>query len=185
VRIDVANSQDIVRAVSQKLSPFGFCLLAKPLAGLDCRPLLREEFGILCGRGHPLFGLSGVPLAELRDEPFVALACGQDGALEPMVSVREGAGLGSRVVGSSPNLEEVTRMIAAGLGIGILPLASVAEALESRSLWNLARPEDLLGADLYFISNPAMQLSAAEEAFLRLFELRLSTAEEEPAAEAV
>ena len=47
VRIDVANSQDIVRAVSQKLSPFGFCLLAKPLAGLDCRPLLREEFGIL------------------------------------------------------------------------------------------------------------------------------------------
>jgi DNA-binding transcriptional LysR family regulator len=183
VRIDVANSQDIVRAVSQKLSPFGFCLLAKPLAGLDCRPLLREEFGILCGRGHPLFGLSDVPLAELRDEPFVALACGQDGALEPMVSVREGAGLGSRVVGSSPNLEEVTRMIAAGLGIGILPLASVAEALESRSLWNLARPEDLLGADLYFISNPAMQLSAAEEAFLRLFEQRLSATEEEPAAE--
>ena len=77
----------------------------------------------------------------------------------------------------------VVVLIAAGLGIGILPLASVAEALESRSLWNLARPEDLLGADLYFISNPAMQLSAAEEAFLRLFEQRLSATEEEPAAE--
>jgi len=176
VRIDVANSQDIVRSVSQKLSPFGFCLLSKPLAGLDCQPLLREEFGILCGRDHPLFGLHDIPLAELRDEPFVALACGQDGALEPMVSLREGAGLGTRVVGSSPNLEEVARMIAAGLGIGILPLASVQGALENRMLWNLAAAADGLGADLYFVSNPAMPLSAAEAAFLRIFQEQIASA---------
>lgn len=176
VRIDVTNSQDIVRAVSQKMSPVGFCLLSKPLAGLDCRPILREEFGILCGRDHPLFGLQDIPLAELRDEPFVALACGQDGALEPMVSLREGAGLGTRIVGSSPHLEEVARMIAAGLGIGILPLASVQDALANRSLWNLAQASDGLGADLYFISNPAMPLSAAEAAFLSILHDQLAAA---------
>ncbi len=170
IRIEIANSHEIVRSVSQKLSPFGFCLLPNPLAGLSCRHLLREEFGILCGRDHALYGRSGVALHELAEEPFIALSCGQDGALEPMVSLREGAGLGSRTVGASPNLEEVARMIAAGMGIGILPLASVQDALNAGSLWNLSGAGEELGADLYFISSPAMSLSAAEQAFQRLFE---------------
>lgn len=174
IRIDVATSQDIVRAISQKLSPFGFCLLSNPLAGLTCRPLLREEFGILCGRGHPLYGLKDVPLADMKDEPFIALACGQDGALEPMVSLRQGVGLGSSIVGSSPNLEEVARMIAAGMGIGILPRASVQDAIANGVLWDLSSAADDLGADLYFVTNPAMELSAAEAAFARLFDSQLA-----------
>lgn len=174
VRIDVATSQDIVRSVSQKLSPFGICLLPNPLAGLSCRLLLREKFGILCGRDHALYGRSDVGLDDLKDEAFIALACGQDGALEPMVSLREGAGLGRHTVASSPNLEEVARMIAAGMGIGILPLASVADAIEAGALWNLSSAGDGLGADLYFVTSPAMAMSAAETAFLRLFEAQLA-----------
>lgn len=177
VRIDVANSHDIVRSVSQKLSPFGICLLPNPLAGLACRRLLREEFGILCGRDHPLHGRRDVPLHDLAEEPFVALACGQDGALEPMVALREGAGLGNRTVGSSPNLEEVARMIAAGLGIGILPLASVQEALDTGALWNLSGAGHDLGADLYLVSSPTMEMSAAEVAFQRLLEAEIEMEE--------
>lgn len=177
VRIDVATSQDIVRAVSQKLSPFGICLLSNPLAGLTCRFLLREEFGILCGRDHPLYGLKDIPLADMKDEPFIALACGQDGALEPMVSLRQGVGLGSRIIGSSPHLEEVARMIAAGMGIGILPVASVQDALAAGTLWDLSSPDENLGADLYFITNPAMEPSAAEAAFQRVFEAQLLAAD--------
>jgi DNA-binding transcriptional LysR family regulator len=170
IRIDVAPSQDIIRAVSQKLCPFGICLLPNPLAGLTCLRLLREEFGILCGRDHPLYGRENIALDELREEPFIALACGQDGTLEPMVALREGAGLGSRTIGSSPHLEEVARMIAAGLGIGILPLASVRDALDAGAMWNLSSVDCELGADLYYINSPAMDLSAAENAFKRLFE---------------
>lgn len=173
VRIDVANSHDIVRSVSQKLSPFGVCLLPNPLAGLSCRRLLREEFGILCGRDHPLHGRRDVPLHDLVEEPFVALACGQDGALEPMVALREGAGLGSRTVGTSPNLEEVARMIAAGMGIGILPLASVQDAVDAGTLWNLSGAGADLGADLYLISNPSLEMSPAEVAFQRLLEAEI------------
>jgi DNA-binding transcriptional LysR family regulator len=170
IRIDVANSQDIVRSVSQKLAPFGICLLPVPLAGLNCLRLLREEFGIFCGRDHPFYGREDTPLEELRDEPFVAFACGQDGTLEPMVSLQEGVGLGRRTVGSSPNLEEVARMIVAGLGIGVLPLASVRDAQERGALWRLTPPEVSLGADLYFVNSPAMALSAAEKAFRAAFE---------------
>lgn len=180
VRIEVANSHEIVRSVSQKLSPFGLCLLPNPLAGLSCRHLTREEFGIFCGLGHGLHGQRGMPLGDLKEEAFIALACGQDGALEPMVSLREGAGLGLNTTGTSSNLEEVTRMIAAGMGIGILPVDSVRAQIDSGALWNLAPQGGELGADLYLVTSPAMEMSRAEIAFRDLLEAELDAEKPEP-----
>lgn len=180
VRIEVANSHEIVRSVSQKLSPFGLCLLPNPLAGLNCRLLMREEFGVFCGRGHDLHGRTGMPLGQLKDEAFIALACGQDGALEPMVSLREGAGLGLNTTGTSSNLEEVARMIVAGMGIGILPVDSVRGQIDSGALWNLSPEGGELGADLYLVTSPAMELSGAEIAFRQLLERELDAAAKGP-----
>lgn len=182
VGIDVAVSQEIVRAVSQKTASFGLCLLPRPLAGLDCRLLIREAFGILCGRDHPLYGCPDVSLLQLRDEPFVALACGIEGALEPMMALRDGVGLGRRTIGTSANLEEVARMVAAGMGIGILPLAPVEADLAAGDLWNLTPPDHDLGADLYLIRNRAVVPSPAEAAFLDILDQELSAAGEERTA---
>jgi DNA-binding transcriptional LysR family regulator len=168
--ISVANSLEIARSVSQRSAPFGFCLLQKPLAALDCRLLMREVFGIYCGRSHPLYGRTDTPLDDLREEPFVGFACGQEGgALEPMVALREGAGLGVRTSGLSADLGEVQRMIAAGIGIGILPVAAAEPAVERGLLWRLPDVGAGLGADLYFLTNPEMQLSPAEAAFQEIF----------------
>lgn len=181
VRIDVAHSQDIVRAVVQKQLPFGFCLLPKPLAPLNCRFLMREEFGIYCGATHPLFGRFDVDLAQLREEAFIAFACSQEGgALEPMIALRDGAGLGTWTVGSSPNLEEVRRLIAAGLGIGILPKDAAQHAVEAGELWLLPPLCDSLGADVYLVTNPDMELGAAETAFLDIFNTALFDAQHQP-----
>lgn len=170
VRITVASSADIVRALTQNQAAFGFCLLPKPLAGLDCRFLLRERFGIFCGGLHPLAGREDVTLAELRREPFVTFACSEDGgALEPMVSLRDGAGLGSRSVASSANLEEVRRMIAAGLGIGILPV-DAARGAAPGDLWQIPLPGADLGADAWLITNPEIPPSPAERAFQEILE---------------
>lgn len=171
LRIEVANSQEIARAVAHRSAPFGLCLLPKPLAALRCRFLMREEFGIYCGATHALFGREDVGLEALRDEAFVAFTCGQDGgALEPMVALREGAGLGARTVGVSPNLEEVQRLITAGVGIGLLPVHAAAGALEIQQLWRLPMLDGQLGADLYFLSNPEAVPEPAEAAFLAIFE---------------
>ena len=166
----VANSLEIVRAVSQRSAPFGFCLLPKPLPALECRLLMREIFGIYCGRTHPLYGQTNLSIDGLRDEPFVAFACGQEGgALEPMVALRDGAGLGARTSGLSADLGEVQRMIAAGIGIGILPVAAAEPAVERGQLWRLPDVRAELGADLYFLANPEMDLSPAERAFRDIF----------------
>ncbi|ACL62845.1 LysR family transcriptional regulator [Methylobacterium nodulans] len=168
--IDVANSQEIARAVAQRTVPFGLCLLPKPLAALECRMLMREEFGIYCGRTHPLFERQDVTLEDLRAEPFVAFTCGQPGgALEPMVALRDGAGLGARTAGVSSHLGEVARMIAAGIGIGILPVTAAERMADKDLLWRLPVLEGQIGADLYFLRNPEMALDRAEKAFLDLF----------------
>ncbi|MBR0779977.1 LysR family transcriptional regulator [Bradyrhizobium iriomotense] len=181
MRIDVANSQDIVRAIAQKQAPFGFCLLSKPLAGLDCKFVLREKFGIYCGASHPLYGRTDVSLEELRQEAFVAFTCGQHGgALEPMIALRDGAGLGTWTVGESPHLEEVRRLIAAGIGIGILPVDST-RPLGSDELRLIPALQDRLGADAYFLTNPDTELGAAERAFLSIYENELFDAQ--PAAD--
>lgn len=170
-RMDVATSQEIARAVSQRILPFGFCLLAKPLAALECRFLMREEYGIFCGVTHPLHGRGDVTLDELRAEPFVSFTCAEaSGSLEPMIALREGAGLGRQTVGISAHLPEVERMIAAGVGIGILPVPAARHAMAREELWRFPVLEDQLGADLYLLRNPELPLQRAEAAFLEIFE---------------
>ncbi|WP_163269366.1 LysR family transcriptional regulator [Chelativorans alearense] len=174
VRVEVGQSKDIVRAIAQKQAPFGFCLLPKPVAALDSTFIIREQFGIYCSVNHRMSGRRDVPIQSLREEAFIALACSQDGGgLEPMNYLRDGAGLGRRTVGSSPNVEEVRRLIAAGLGIGILPTDAVRVAPQSEQLWLLSTLNGALGADAYFVRNPEADLRPAERVFLDMLSAAL------------
>lgn len=167
--MEVANSADIVRQVAQELTPFGICLLMKPAIGLDCRLLCREEFAIFCGQEHPLFGCTEVSVAELQQEPFVSFTCARDGVgFEPMTMLREGTGLGTRIVGASAHLEEVRRMIMSGLGIGVLPVAAVENDIVAGSLHALPILEGMIGADVYLVSNPNIELRPVERLYLSI-----------------
>lgn len=166
-RIDVANSSDIVRQVAQEMLPIGVCLLMKPVVGLDCRLLCREDFAIFCGREHSLFGANDVSVASLQQEPFVAFTCATDGGgFEPMAMLRSGSGLGQRVVGSSSNLEEVRRMIMSGLGIGVLPVAAVEQDVAAGTIYPLPTLEGMIGADVYMVTNPNVELRPVERVYL-------------------
>ena len=169
-QIDIVISREGTRAVSRQLAPFAFCLLTKPIHGLDCRFLVREEFGIYCGEHHPGFGRNDLTLDDLRHEPFIGFTCATDGgALEPILALGSGNGLGSRLNGTSTHLTEVVRMIRAGVGIGILPVASVEREVVDGKLWRF-EPEDIsLGADLYLVTNPTMPVELAEAKFLDIF----------------
>ncbi|NHF71791.1 LysR family transcriptional regulator [Paracoccus sp. 12-3] len=169
--IEVQNSQETVRRISQEKTGLGICLLSKPIVGLDCKLLFREEFVVFCGAEHRLYGQAQVSARELQQEPFVAFTCATDGmGLEPMVMLREGAGLGRRISGSSHNLEEVRRMIVSGLGIGLLPAAAVAEEVAQGQLWPLRFTSQPLGADVFLIRHPDTPPSIPEAKFIGLLD---------------
>mgnify|MGYP000515917921 CR=1 FL=1 len=145
---EVKNSQSIVRSIQQNRATLGFCLLARPLVNLPSIRLFREEFSVFCGAEHPLFGQESVNLRDLQREPFISFACATEGmGLEPMTVLREGMRLGNRINGLSTNIEEIRRMIVAGLGIGLLPLMTSDEDVRRGDLWPLKISDEPIGAD--------------------------------------
>lgn len=170
-RIEVQNSLETVRRITQEKTGIGICLLTKPMINLECRHLFREEFGVFCGAEHPLFGQTEVSARELVQEPFVTFTCAAEGmGLEPMIMLRDGLGLGRRISGSSHDTEEIRRMIVAGMGIGILPVDAITEEVESVQLWPLRLVDQPLGADVYLVYSPFSQLTAPEQKFVDLLD---------------
>ncbi|WP_343035842.1 LysR family transcriptional regulator [Sulfitobacter maritimus] len=166
---EVQNSQAIVRAIQQGRSTIGFCLLAKPLVNLPSIRLFREEFRVFCGAEHPLFGQETVALRDLQREPFISFACATEGmGLEPMSVLREGTRLGDRINGLSTNIEEVRRMIVAGLGIGILPLKTAQDDIRRGDLWPLQITDEPIGADVYLVHAPIEKLAPSERKFVEI-----------------
>ena len=83
-----------------------------------------------------------------------------------MSVLREGTRLGSRINGLSTNIEEVRRMIVAGLGVGILPLMTAQDDIQRGDLWPLKITDEAIGADVYLVHAPREKLSPSEQKFV-------------------
>jgi len=180
VEIDVMRSSAVVGAMLSRQATAGVCLMAAPHPHLVQRRLFREHFGFFCGPGHRLFGRRDLSLIDLCQEALVSF--GTDSAhdvLRPLTLFRATHGMTGRIVGTAWHLEEVVRMIGAGLGIGPLPIHAVADAESGGRLWRLPPYDDALGADappaidVHLITNPRVSLSQAERRFLDLLSARV------------
>ena len=101
-------------------------LLALPVpgAGLDWEPLFREEFLLAVPVGHPLAGDGPVGVDALEREHLLLLTeghCLREQALE----VCEHAGAQEYAGFQATSLETLRHMVAAGVGVTLLPLLSV------------------------------------------------------------
>lgn len=167
IDIQIASSPTILQNVISGVVPFGVCLMTQPLSRLECHLCLRAQYGVFCGVEHPLFGRQNITMDELRDVPFISFSCDAEGrAPEPMMALRDGAGLGRTIAGTSGDFNEVCRMITAGLGIGVLPVHAVQREIEEETLWHIKLPKAQLYADMFFISDPARHFNLSEKMFL-------------------
>ena len=87
-------------------------------------------------------------------------------ALRPVALLRAQNDLDDVVVGHSSHLEEVRRMIIAGLGIGPLPIHVVSRDLRDGLLWRLPPYEAPPAIDIYLVWNPHTHLNRAEKGLL-------------------
>lgn len=174
--INVLSSQDVIQAVRRRQASLGICLIHEKDPQLDHALLFREYFGFFCGPRHRLFGCAGLRLADLRGETSVSFRTDQfTDALRPVALLRAQAQLDERVVGVSSNLEEVRRMIVAGLGLGPLPVHVAQRDLEAGLLWRLPPYDAPPAIDVYVVSNPRSRLNRAEARFLAMLHQRIET----------
>jgi len=130
--------------------------------------LLREDFGLFCGKRHSLFGKRNLTLDNLRGEAFVTFIEDEFGGghMSGVTALRAKASIGQFVRGRSCNVTELRRMIEIGLGIGFLPLHLAAPYEQSGSLWRLPPYDQVPSDDIYLIYNTATNFSPAERIFL-------------------
>ena len=165
--IGIETSAEVARAVLEKSASFGLCLVHKRSARLEYKMIYREYFGFFCGPRHPLFGRHGLTLADLKGHASVSFKTDQlADALRPVALLRAQHELDDMVVGHSSHLEEVRRMIIAGLGIGPLPIHVVTRDLRDGLLWRLPPYKSPPAIDIYLVWNPHTHLNRAEEGLL-------------------
>jgi DNA-binding transcriptional LysR family regulator len=165
--IDVMTSRYAIESVQARRSSFAVCLVHEKQPRLAYRVLYREFFGLFCGPPHPLFGRQGLAPADLAGAASVSFVTDQmHDALRPVALLRAALGLEERVVGTSPHLEEVRRMIMAGLGVGPLPIHVVGRDVRDGLLWRLPPYEDPPAIDVHLVTNPAARSNRAEQALL-------------------
>lgn len=165
--ISVAESIDVVRQVRERRASFGICLVRERDPALDYTMVYREHFGFFCGPEHRLYGREGLELSDLKDEPSVSFQTDNIAdALRPVALLRSEAKLSSNVVGISSSLEEVRRMIMAGIGIGPLPLHVARRDIADGFLWRLPPYDTPPAIDIYLLVNPEKVMNRAEKALL-------------------
>lgn len=167
ITISVAASTEVAKQVRERRASFGICLVSQRDPALEYAMVYREFFGFFCGPQHRLYGQTGLTLADLRDEPSVSFQTDHiSDALRPVALLRSEARLNADVVGVSSSLEEVRRMIVAGLGIGPLPLHVARRDVADGMLWRLPPYDAPPAIDIFLLVNPDKAMNRAEKALL-------------------
>ena len=178
--IEVLPSREALARLARGQASLAICLMSDPIPALEAQVFYREFFGLFCGPDHPLFGRAGLRLSDLSGHAAVSFQTDRMGdALAAVTRLRARAGL-TGPVGQSTHLEEVRRMIVAGLGIGPLPLHVAAEDVAAGRLWRLPPYKAPPAIDVHLVTNPRARLNRAEAAFLAT--LRTCLAEHPPEA---
>ncbi len=88
--------------------------------GLDHQTILTEELLLALPAKHPLAGRKGLSLKQVAEEPFILMKSGH-GFRQITLDLYRKAGLEPKVVFESGGIETVQALVAAGLGISLVP----------------------------------------------------------------
>lgn len=174
VQIDISSSKEVIQSMLEKKAAAGICLVRDPIPELGYTLLYTEHFGFFCGPRHPLFGKKGLRLKDLKREHSVSFHTDQlNDVLQPVAILRAQAGFDEKIAGVSSNLEEVRRMVIAGLGIGALPVHVAERDVREGLLFRLPPYKNPPAIDIWLVRNPAASLNQAEREFIRILEYRI------------
>lgn len=175
-RILTMTSAEVANTVREKDGSFGIGLVNRRLPGLEYHHLYREFFGFFCGPSHPLFGVEGISLQDLKRLDAVSFETDDlNDALRPVALLRQQYELDQRIVGRSSHLEEVRRMIQCGVGIGALPIHVVERELRDGLLWRLPPYDNPPAVDIFLITNPRKRLNRAETLLINNLKTQIET----------
>ena len=127
VALRLAGADDVADLVRRGTADLGVAAILGDVPGVDAAPLRADPLVVLLGPGDPLAGTEGVDAWALRERPFVLAEPGT--ALRATVAaVCEAAGFGPVPLVEAGDPETVRVLVAAGLGVALVPASWRADA---------------------------------------------------------
>ena len=170
--ITVMSSPEIMKSMAASLIHFAITPLHQPAEGFDSLHLFREHCAFYCGPGHRLFGRRDLVPADLRGEASVSYyrPAAISYTLQSIADAHAQLQLAEPAVAVSNHMEEVRRMIVAGIGIGAIPIHIAARDERDGLLWRLPPYKPTMPVDVFMITNPRVRPSRVEQALIGVIE---------------
>lgn len=167
--VNTHPSADIVSHVADGLLHIGLSNKKIAKTGIRCDFLGYEQMGFYCGRTHLCFGRDDLTLDDIKGLPYISFESDQPGeGLDAIAHFRDQQQFWGKLVAVSSNLEEVRRMIMAGLGFGALTVESAKPYVAQGLLWPLPPYESLPVTEMYLVTPDTVSQSDIEVHFVRL-----------------
>ncbi|MDO8905162.1 LysR substrate-binding domain-containing protein [Hydrogenophaga sp.] len=128
IDLEERGSPEIPLSLIEGRADFGVVDLPVPPAGLKFAPFFTDTLVLLTPRSHRLASRKRLRLADALDEPFITLSDGT-ALSNRLTASAASAGKPLNVRMRMRGFDAVCRMVAAGLGVGVLPLEAVAPQL--------------------------------------------------------
>jgi len=133
VELEERSSPEIPLSLIDGRADLGIVDIAHPLQGLRLEDLFSDTLVLIVPAGHPLAGRESTRLPELVDEDFIGLTDG-NAISSRLLSAAAQLGHSLRIRMQMRSFDAVCRMVAGGLGVGVLPVQAIAPQLASLPL---------------------------------------------------
>ena len=164
----VMASPEIMRSMASSTIHFAITPLYQKPDQFDCYHLFREHCAFYCGPTHRLFGRHDLSSADLRNEASVSYyrPTTISYTLQTIADAHAEMQLAEPAAAVSNHMEEVRRMIIAGIGIGVIPIHIAARDEQDGLLWRLPPYRPAMPVDVFMITNPRVRPSRVEQALI-------------------
>ena len=135
IRVDLQEnvSDDVILQLREGRADVGVFVQGPDTTGLDARPFRRDELVLVLPAGHRLAGKTPLPFAQALDEEWISLNTGA-----ALLQTQQQAALAAhrpfRLRMQVRSFDAVCHMVAAGLGIALLPKAASLPMIRTMKL---------------------------------------------------
>lgn len=166
VELEEQLSGDIARALIDGIADIGVLAAETPMDGLTVRPFQTNELVLLCHATHPLAKRKAVDFKTCLRYDFVGLNRGSSLLeLTSRAAEKEGQHMHMRVQVRS--FDAMCHMIAAGLGVGVLPLGACVSQVQALKLKTVPLKDAWAQRRLVVAFNPLRELSPSAQLLMQ------------------
>jgi len=165
LRLNYRRSDQVYDDIILGAAELGLVAWPQPRAGLDALPFRHDKMSLVCAPGHPLAAKQKVSLAAIATHPFIAF--------DREAPTRKGIdrlfrekGLELNPVMEMDNVETIKRAVELGLGVAVLPTATVEHEVAEGTLASRAFADGPVTRPIGILLRKGKYLDRASQAVL-------------------